>query len=62
MAEWRSSNVFKDMRGASLWKVRVDKGSHSGDKPVLQLLLGKEEEGKRGATNIAIVKRLVSTR
>ena len=61
MVEWRKSSVFSGM-GASHWKVRIDKGSHSGDKSVLQLVLGNKVPGRVVGRRIDVVAKPVSTR
>ena len=53
--------MFSGM-GASHWKVRIDKGSHNGDKSVLQLVLGKENPGRLVGRKIDVVAKPVSTR
>ena len=47
---------------ASHWKVRIDKGSHSGDKSVLQLVLGNKVPGRVVGSRIDVVAKPVSTR
>ena len=59
-AGWKRSSKFNSLGGA-MWKVRVDKGgSNSGDKPVLQVLLGEREKNLLGTSKIHIVRKLVS--
>ena len=50
VSEWKTPSKFSDVEGGgwAMWKVYVDNhGPHSGDKPTLQLVLGKRVNGQK---------------
>ena len=63
MAEWKTSSKFSRVEGGgwTMWRVVIENhGSNPGDKPTLQLMLGKWE--KKGNGQKKIRTRKVSKR